>query len=240
MCFTCGQTLRWTELVPLGSFLTQGGKCSHCRTPISWQYPLVEALTGTLFVFLYFHFSFLILISTDFFSTILVLFAYYGFVFCLLIVLSVYDLKHKILPDRLNALFGMVAFVGMFLIDGYRIVFHLPSLWQILAGIILPFPFVCIWMLSKGRWMGLGDPKLMIGIGFLLGLSSGITAILLSFWIGALVSILLLVGSSVFKKSRFSLQTAIPFGPFLALATLIVFLCDLDFMSITHFIGTIL
>ena len=85
--------------------------------------------------------------------------------------------------------------------------------------------------------MGLGDVKLMVGIGFLLGMSSGATAILFAFWIGAVFSLLLLGAVQSIKGRELSLKTAIPFGPFLALGTIIVFLGQLDFGSILQFLG---
>lgn len=235
MCFTCSKTLSWTELIPLGSYLTQRGKCAHCRTPISWQYPAVEALTGLVFTFLYLHFSFLLFTTPLLFA---ILFAYYGFIFCLLIVLTVYDLKHKILPDELSGLFAAASLIGAFCIRGQAIILHIPSIWHLLAGILIPLPFVILWYISKGRWMGLGDPKLMIGIGFLLGMSAGITAVLISFWLGAIVGILMLIFGSVFLKKSVSMKTAVPFGPFLVLGTMITFFANLNVTTIIGMFGS--
>ncbi len=234
MCFACGKNLGWMELVPLGSFLTQGGKCTGCRAPISWQYPLVEAVTGIVFIFLYSRFSYLLPDTPLLFA---ILFAYYASVFSILIVLSVYDLKHKILPDGLTMLFAGIAFIGMFCISGDAIILHIPTLWHIFSGLIIPAPFALIWYFSKGDWMGLGDAKLMVGIGFLLGLSSGATAVLLSFWIGAAISIIMLLGASLLNTAKISAKTAIPFGPFLVLGTFLAFVAQLDFTSIIRLIG---
>jgi prepilin signal peptidase PulO-like enzyme (type II secretory pathway) len=234
MCFSCEKKLQWTELVPIGSWITQKGKCTVCYAPISWQYPIVETVTGVLFVFLYYHFSYLLIATPLLFA---ILFAYYAFVFCVLIVLSVYDLRHQILPDGLTMLFSVLAFVGMFFISGDTLIIHFPSFWNIAAGILLPAPFALIWYFSKGKWMGLGDPKLMMGIGFLLGISSGITAIFLSFWIGAIVSLLILLVAQLNRKVHVSMKSAIPFGPFLVAATFITFFCQLDFTSIMNAIS---
>lgn len=230
MCFSCGKTLSAFELIPIGSFLTQRGKCAGCKTRISWQYPVVEALTGFIFVLLYLRFSYL-LISTPLLFAIL--FAYYAFMLCLLVVMSVYDLKHKILPDGMTMLFAAIAFIGMFFISGDAIILHIPRGWDFLAGLMLPAPFSLIWLASKGKWMGLGDAKLMIGIGFLLGLSGGVAALLLSFWIGAAAGLLLLLVSAIKdKRGGATLKTAIPFGPFLALGTALVIIGSLNMGSI--------
>ena len=233
MCFSCGKTLTWFELVPIGSFWTQKGKCSGCSNRISWQYPLVEAITGFLFVGLYLRFAYLL---TSVPMLFVVLFAYYAFLFCLLLVMSVYDLKHKILPDGMTMMFAAITFIGMFLIRGDALIFHVPNAWDAVAGLLLPAPFSLIWLMSKGKWMGLGDAKLMIGIGFLLGLSAGTAAILFSFWIGAGVSLLVVLGYAlVTRQKSLSLKTAIPFGPFLAFGTLLVVLFSVNIQSIMQF-----
>lgn len=231
-CFSCGKHLSWYELVPIGSFLSQRGKCSGCRTKISWQYPLVEALTGFLFVFLYMHFSYLIFTTPLLF---VILFVYYATLFSVLIVLCAYDMRHKILPDAFNYGFAALAFIGMFFIQGDILVLHVPTVEQFLAGIVLPAPFAFLWLISKGKWMGLGDAKLMMGMGFLLGLSGGALAILVSFWTGAVFGVILLLGSSLFGDKRISLKSAIPFGPFLILSTIVVFLGSLDLSFLRGF-----
>lgn len=236
-CMVCSKTLQWYELIPLGSFFTQGGKCTKCKTHISWQYPFVEAITGLLFVALYYRFAYLISGTPLLFA---ILFGYFAFLISVLIVLSVYDIKHKILPDQLVILFASVTFIGMFFLKGDAIILHIPSYTQFLAGIILPAPFSLIWLLSKGKWMGLGDAKLMIGIGFLLGLSSGAAAIMLSFWVGAIISVIAVIFGSCLRKNRVTLKSAIPFGPFLAIGTVIVLLTNLDMSTLTKIFGGVI
>ena len=70
--------------------------------------------------------------------------------------------------------------------------------------------------------MGLGDPKLMVALGLLLGFSAGLSALTLAFWVGAVVSVLLMLISQLRSaKQVVTLQTAVPFGPFLALGALV-------------------
>ena len=166
LCFSCGKQLTAFELVPIASFMTQRGRCAGCGTKISWQYPAVEALTGLLFTLLFFRFEYLIFTVPLLFA---IAFAYFAFLTCVLVVLSVYDMRHQILPDSLSMLFSVVAFVGMFFWVGDALILHLPSLWHLLAGLILAAPFALLWLVSRGRWMGLGDAKIMLGIGWLLG-----------------------------------------------------------------------
>ncbi len=233
-CYTCNKKLGVAELIPIGSFVAQGGKCSGCNSRISWQYPIVEAITGISFMFLFVRLSYLVFAMPVVFGG---LFVFYAVIISLLIILSVYDFRHHILPDQLVFAFAAVAFVGAFFISGDVIAFHLPSRTHLLAGLILPAPFTLLWYVSKGKWMGLGDAKLMVGIGLLLGFSSGITAILISFWMGALVGLLLIVLAPLLKRGKITLKTAIPFGPFLALGTVIVLLGELDLQSLFLLFG---
>ena len=229
LCFSCGKQLTAFELVPIASFMTQRGRCAGCGTKISWQYPAIEALTGLLFTLLFFRFEYLIFTVPLLFA---IAFAYFAFLTCVLVVLSVYDMRHQILPDSLSMLFSVVAFVGMFFWVGDALILHLPSLWHLLAGLILAAPFALLWLVSRGRWMGLGDAKIMLGIGWLLGLSAGAAAILLSFWIGAIASVIILLCAPLFARGKVSLKTAIPFGPFLALGTFVVIIGQIDFSSL--------
>ena len=130
---------------------------------------------------------------------------------CLLIVITVYDIKHKIIPDSLVYSFDALALVSVF-IGGISII-HAPHLWTLLAGPILALPFALIWLISKGTWMGLGDAKLVLGIGWLLGLNAGTNAIILAFWIGAIISLVWMFAT----YRRFKSRLEIPFGPYLIL-----------------------
>ena len=119
---------------------------------------------------------------------------------------------------------------------------------NLLAGIIISLPFFLLWLVSRGAWMGFGDVKLALGIGFLLGIPSGIYAIVLAFWIGGLVGIILLSLSAISKKAvnnnqllilgkRFTIKSEIPFGPFLILGTFLAFMFEWDFLHLGIILG---
>src|SRR3989338_109824 len=239
-CFSCGKTLRWFELIPLFSFLIQGGRCRSCHTRISSQYPLVELATGLVFAtiawkefFAFFSFSFL---STIYYllSTIL---------WSLLIALSVYDLKHKIIPD---ALVYTACFLS-FLIFSFRFFstnYHLLStsyLLDLVAGPLFAAPFALLWFFSKGRAMGLGDAKLVMLFPWFLGIANGLSAVFIGFWLGALVSLCALLLKSLAslfpqhlypnlrnKVKYVGLKTEIPLGPFLVLGLFLVYVFGED------------
>ncbi len=227
-CFSCGKTLKVFELIPVLSFIFQKGKCRSCRTPMSWQYPLVELITGLVFVIVYFK----TISGLPFISPLEMVF--YWFVFSLLIIISVYDIKHKIVPDLVVFIFGLVS---LFWLLGTHNAFYFKSLVGIsnlFAGVILFIPFFLMWFLSGGRWMGLGDGKLAIGIGFLLGLAKGVSAIILGFWIAAGVSLILL-GMRNFTKLKLpflTMKSEMPFAPFLVLGTILAYYFSPDLLSL--------
>lgn len=225
MCFSCGKTLHWYELVPLASFIVQRGRCVKCRSVISSQYPIVEALTGIIFVALAFKLFPLLLISTTVFVTFLTVSCY---LWCIWLVISVYDIRHTIIPEQLVWSANIVALLSLCIFSNTNIVFHLPALNELLAGPLLALPFWALWYGSKGKWMGLGDAKLMLGLGWFLGIAIGFAGMLLAFWIGAFFAIILLA----LKHSRYTMKSEIPFGPFLVLGAFVAYILSLDLVAI--------
>lgn len=227
-CFSCGKSIAWYENIPIVSFLFLGGRCSGCHSKISWQYALVEFATGLLFLFGFLKFEYLLDISVLSFA-ISYSFLILNSIF--LILIFVYDLRHKIIPNEFVYLFILLTGVSMF-ISGSS--FVAPSLMQVLAGPLLSLPFFFLWIVSSGRWIGFADGKLAIGIGWGLGLVSGISAITLAFWIGAFWAIFILVLQKfgLFNSSQgITIKSEIPFGPFLILAFFIAIFIPLDFFG---------
>jgi len=154
----------------------------------------------------------------------------------LLVVITIYDLKHKIIPDGLVYSFAALSFVSIFGI--WQATFFIPSVWHFLAGPLLALPFALLWLVSRGTWMGFGDAKLALGMGWFLGLSGGGAAIILAFWIGAAVGLLLIALGRILKLflfgKTFTIKSEIPFGPFLILGTLIAFLFDIGITKLMY------
>ncbi len=260
-CMSCGAQLRWYELVPVFSYLLQLGRCRTCKARISPQYPLVELATALTFVAVYLTHGTLqcsSMSSSCFFSLFSFLFSLTAW--SLLIAILVYDLRTTLIPDRLSYTFAAIAFVvgtlptlssslsshslssivssvSLFPFSFPLFSFYFSLLSPILAGPLLFLPFYLLWKVSGGRWIGLGDGKLALGIGWLLGLQGGGSAIMFAFWIGAAVSLSLMAlqrlagrvcsGSLLSPLSSFlsplSLHSEIPFGPFLVIGTAIVY-----------------
>ncbi len=224
-CLTCKKELRFYELIPLISFLVLGGKCLKCKTKISLQYPIVEIISGIIFAGLFLKFQDVFYINTLVFS---ISYAYYATLFSLLLVIAVYDYKHKIIPDTFSIVFGVIAFIGLFFFSNYLFYPHIPPISEFLSGVLLALPFVLLWLVSKGTWMGLGDGKLALGLGWLLGYTRLFSGVVLAFWSGALIGIILIIFS---KKHK--MKSEIPFAPFLVLGVLLAFFFELSLFSVS-------
>lgn len=219
MCMSCGKELHWSELVPILSFIFLRGACAKCRSRISWQYPTVEFLAGAIFVLIFVTFPPITFPAA--LTTLLQL-----IIAAILIVITVYDMKHKIIPDLLVFLFGLAALISLFV--GGNSWWHIPGFEALIAGPFLAIPFALIWVVSGGRWMGLGDAKLTLGIGWLLGIDAGINAMILAFWTGAVMSVLWLF----YTYGRFRPKTEIPFGPFLILGMYLVLIFHIEIIDV--------
>lgn len=208
-CFNCAKKLKWYELFPVFSFLALRGRCSSCRSKISWQYPIVEVVAGVLFLGIFNLISVQAGLTAFSFLNI----AYFWAIFSVLIVIAVYDFYHQIIPELFVWIFNGLAFLGLFFLPaGKEVFFNWNNL--IAGGILFSF-FAFLWLVSRGRWMGFGDAKLALGIGWLLGMIGGITAITLAFWIGAVVGVALIFLS----KNKYGIKSAVAFGPFMILGT---------------------
>lgn len=223
-CFSCNKTLTWIELFPLISFIMQGGACKKCKSKISWQYPLVELLSGFIFILVFYFFPPVSAVTA--FETV-----FYLIITCLLIIITIYDAKHKIIPDSLVYTFSTISLARLLISPDLSL--QMPDIWSLLAGPISALPFFLLWVVSKGTWMGLGDAKLMLGIGWTLGLVSAISAMTLAFWIAAVVSVIWMI--IVFKK--FKKHYEIPFGPYLILGMYLVLFFNIQIFDADAFIS---
>ena len=192
-CPECGTPIRWYDNIPIVSWLVLRARCRACHNPISWCYPAVELLTGLLFALA----AWRAVTVLDLVAAIIFL--------ATLVVISGIDLDHQIIPDIIT-LPGIVVGAVLSLLGS-------PQSWlDVLLGIVVGGgPFVLIILLTAGRGMGGGDPKLGAMIGAFLGWKLALLAILIGVWSGGAVAIALLATG---RKGR---KAAIPFGPFLAL-----------------------
>jgi leader peptidase (prepilin peptidase)/N-methyltransferase len=196
-CPRCERPLAWFENVPVVSWLVLRGRCRTCRTAISVQYPLVEAVTGALFGCAY------VVYGPTPLLIVRLLFL------CGLIVLFAIDLEHQILPNVIT-LPGIALGFGasVLLPPGAR-----SSLIGLLAGGVFPFLVAEAYLRIRGReGMGMGDFKMLAMTGAFLGWPLVWIVLLLSCALG------ILIGGGALLVSRRGLGTRIPFGTFIAVA----------------------
>ena len=201
-CPFCKKKLLWFELIPIVSFFVQKGRCRHCHKKISWQYPLVEFFTGLIFLLIAIYFA-------DFSFYGLINMGYLLVISSFLIVIFVYDLKYYLVSDKII----YPAILISFLYDSYlALIYNQFSLFfYSILGALMMGGFFLFWVLvSNGRWMGIGDVKIGILIGLIFGIYQIFTALFLTFFVGAIVAVALML----LKKKN--LKSEIPLGPFLA------------------------
>lgn len=208
-CPHCKKKIAWHDNIPLISFILLKGKCRHCRFPISLQYPVVEFLTGSLFVLAFFFFG---IKNNESRIMDLVTVGYYLFIFSGLIAIFFTDLKYGIIPDKIVYSLVVLSLVYLLMIHNSLFIIHILS--SIGAFLSLLFLF----LVTRGRGMGFGDVKLAFLMGLFLGFPKIVVALYLAFLTGAVVSLILVL----WGKKKFSGGT-VPFGPFLVLGTLISF-----------------
>lgn len=196
-CPKCNTPIQFYDNIPILSYILLKAKCRHCRAPISIQYPVVEAITAlsSLFLFLTFGLS--------------LSFIYYFMFVAALIVITVIDLHHQIIPDVISLPGIVIGLLGSLIIP--QITFWNSLIGMLAGGGSLFLVATGYQWLFKREGMGGGDVKLLAMIGAFLGWKAVILTILLSSFIGSIIGItVMLIKGKDFKY-------AIPFGPFLAL-----------------------
>jgi leader peptidase (prepilin peptidase)/N-methyltransferase len=201
-CPHCGHVIAWHENIPLLSFLIQKGRCRQCGAAISWRYPLLEAVTGLLTLFTVWHFG------PTWQAAVAVLLVW-G-----LLALTFIDFETQLLPDSLTQpllWIGLLVNVqGLFVPLGEAVVGAVAgymSLWLVYHAFKL---------LTGKEGMGFGDFKLLAVLGAWMGWKALPLVILLSSLVGAVVGVALILFSG-HDRAR-----PIPFGPYLALAGLLM------------------
>jgi len=224
-CYSCGAKLKPWHNIPLFSWLFLRGKCAFCKSKISIQYPLIELTSGLLFLAVASQYglnlpAFLIALS-----------------FLMLLALSMIDFKYKMVPDSLNLLAIFFAILGAWTPQGILLNFQNALLF---AGGFTLLRFALSYYLTssiyraglktKTVWnkhydrtpfieaMGEGDIMVAATMGALLGIKLTLVAVFLSALLALPVLLLVMNGSQEEKR--------VPFVPFLALASFIVFLYE--------------
>lgn len=197
-CPKCRHELAAIDLVPIVSWLALRGRCRYCHQPISKQYPAVELAMAGLAWLMVWRFG----LSPEALVGI-VLSAFF-------LIIFVYDLKHQLILDRVSLPAAAIALGGSLLIGR-------PVLSVLLGGLVGSGFFLAQYVLSRGRWIGGGDIRLGLVLGFALGWPLVLVCLVVSYLGGALV-----VAPMLLARRR-SWSSLIPFGTFLTVGGVITF-----------------
>lgn len=201
-CTNCNHVLKWYELIPVLSFLIQGGKCRSCKVKLSFIYPLIEIICGVLFALAYVLYG----LSYEMIAFLIIS--------SLLIIIYVSDFNYMIILDE-----PMI--IGSLLILGLKMYFFGFDTFAIsIASGIIMFMFMMIIKVIgdkvfKQESLGGGDIKLAMFFGFVFGVRLSFVSLVL----GSFLAFPYAIYCSLAKNDR-----EIPFGPFLITALLVVFI----------------
>lgn len=196
-CGHCQHQLKALDLIPVLSYVILKGRCRYCHEKVSVQYPLVELAIGFIFLILYNLYGLNIYFIK---ATVLT---------SIVFVMSMIDLKHYIIPDEIS-IFTIITGLMFFFIIG-DLSFKSLGLAFLIGGGFL-------FIIAVIGPMGGGDIKIMAGFALYLGLERTILALMLSFILGGVIGLLLILLKIKGRKDY------MPFGPFLGLGTLISFI----------------
>lgn len=202
-CPHCRRTLRWFELIPVASYLLQGGRCRNCGVRLTVQYPIVELLSGIIFMGVPFALA----------GAPIALSVLWVTVIEALLVMSFIDLRLGIIPDEINIVIGVVGvFLAIFSGQGAG------GIIGRIAGAALAGAFFGLLIaITRGRGMGMGDLKLAVPLGLVFGWPAIVLVLVLAFVLGAAVGMIAVI------RHRKTMKGTVPFGPFLALSSVIAF-----------------
>ncbi len=197
-CPKCLVQLKWYDLMPVFSFITLGGKCRYCRQKISFVYPIMElSMAGSFFLYHWFNG---LALSWGIFYDFTMIF--------ILLTLAFFDYEHYILPDKF-------IFTGLAVSLVYLTLFKSGALLSnALTGFGLAGFFAIIYLVSRGKWMGFGDVKLALLVGFVLGYPIGPVSMIIAIWTGAIWGMVLMA------TGKANLKTALPFGSFICVSAI--------------------
>lgn len=229
-CLSCHISLKWYELLPIFSYVLLRARCRSCSSYIPLRYLAVELLTGLLFIMVWMEYH-----------ASAVLLGFYFVVVSLLVIILVYDMYHTIIPDEMVVALlvistGIVIYTTV--VAGESYMYPLKSLF---GALLASGFFASLWYIGKGRWMGLGDAKLMFPLGVMAGFMGAVSTVVFSFWIGAVVSLTLIGIQKILRKGKtrlsflgtpLTIKSEVPFAPFLIIAFLAVHFFHVELLSI--------
>lgn len=222
VCMSCNNTLSWKELVPVFSYLFLRGKCKYCKSKISVSLFLIELFSGLIFILL----PYVINVYTSNFYLGVGIFVLFIIIYIFAMFTAIYDIKHKIINlESLIVLFilSIISQISLQYFDDNIGISYL----NLLSPVFTSFIFAFLYLISRGRWMGLGDIFLYFIFGAILPLPMAISGVFYSVWIGAVFSLVMYT-----FNHKYHLKSEIPFAPFIILGFLYSFMTYSDLMGI--------
>lgn len=211
-CPHCKRTLRWFELIPILSFVIQGGRCRRCRAWLNVQYPAIELFSGLVFVFV----PFVLGASMDG-ASVLVSVLWVA-VFEALLVMAAIDIRLGIIPDEVNIFLGMLGVFLTIIVAGSAGGAGESVVFAKLAGAVVAGVFFAFLIaITRGKGMGVGDLKLAIPLGLLFGWPDILLVLVSAFVIGAVFGVLAVA------RGKKRMGGTLPFGPFLGIGAAVAF-----------------
>lgn len=207
-CPSCKKTLAWYDLIPVISYLTLTGKCRYCKKKISFQYPLVEILSGLSLVLLFWSFGIFFNNSQNYILFVkILLLSLLSFVF---VLVSVYDAKFKYVLSNFVYIGITASLVLNFIIYYQQDSLHKSDMMVYFSAIAIPVAvFYFLYKYSKEKWMGAGDVEVAALIGVFLDWPLTLISFYFSFFVASIYGLALIY----LKKGK--MKSAIPFVPFL-------------------------
>lgn len=220
-CPLCRHQIAWYDNIPLLSYLILRAKCRHCHKAISWQYPIVELITGLLFLIIFWQQMTIVDYNVLMLSCFNVLMILRNFVFtAFLIIIFLYDLKYYLILDSITIPAMIVAllfnlFIGVLTTPSSFISIFLNFF---VSAFILGVFFLLQFLISRGKWLGGGDIRLGILMGLMLGWPNSLVALTLGYILGSLA------GLGLIAAHKKTFQSRVPLGTFLTITTFIALL----------------
>jgi len=198
-CPNCETELKYYDLIPVLSYILTKGRCRYCGEEISLQYPIVELLTGFLFLLTFLKYG----LTSEFIILILLISS--------LIAVSFIDIKYQIIPNEITFLFIPLGLI-------LSLIFNHITFVNSLLGLIIPAGLLLLIAFIYKKGMGIGDVKLIGMIGVFIGWKYALISIFIGALFGSIYGIFMMVTNRMTRKTR------IPFGPFISLGAVIMIL----------------
>ena len=235
-CLCCGTAIRKRDNIPIISYLIRRGRCYTCQSRYSSSYICIELAMGVIGLIVWGH----VYDANMPLYVSIIKYALDIIVFTLLVCISAYDIRHKIVPPQLSL---SLIIVGLILSMNRLWMPHLEGLGyismdnafiEVLGGLLTATPYALLFIVSRGRWVGFGDVLVYAGVGWAFGLVAGISIFLSSIWIG---SIFVMIWAYMHKGQNANMaKVEIPFAPFIALSALLVYALHIDILGIESII----